>query len=293
MMLRKSKHIVDLLCTAAVLAPKRSNLPMGRWPLVLITVCVVGGGCRLAPRQDVVRVNAGPETPLESLFSGDYERATNALRKGKTAKALSLLTSIAERNPSHGPALNNLGLIYYEKRQLPLAAAHFSRATELMPSNPTPMNNLGMAFEAGGKVEDALSCYEQAYVLAPGSPQYLGNLVRLKIRLGLVDDLVIAQLEELAFIEDRPDWIDWVDEQLAIHFNPALERSGDDDYGALGRAGDPESRAVRDNKSRIIDLGLEGNDRADVGQGPGSLESLPVPSPRLPRRELELEPGQF
>ncbi|MEM8734783.1 MAG: tetratricopeptide repeat protein [Planctomycetota bacterium] len=295
-MLPSSVQIVEAIGTVESCSRTTDRRSQSRLIMLFMMLLGFACGCRITPRQDVVQVTAGPETPLESLFSTEYERATHALRKGKTAKALSLLTSIAEANPSHGPALNNLGLIYYEKRQLPLAAAHFSRASELMPSNPTPLNNLGMAYEAGGKVDDALACYEQAHALSPASPLYLGNLVRLKIRLGIVDDLVIAQLEELAFVDDRPDWIDWADEQLAIHFNPSLDRGGDGDLDGLNRSRDSADSSARGARSRIIDLGLEGSGD-DEGQGaewPGmgsaEAESLPVP---MPREGLQLQESPY
>ncbi|MEM9644874.1 MAG: hypothetical protein AAF989_07760, partial [Planctomycetota bacterium] len=60
--------------------------------------------------------------------------------------------------------------------------------------------------------------------LAPLNPVYLGNLIRTRIRLGETDESVVAQLQELRFIEQREDWILWIDRQLALELNPTLDR---------------------------------------------------------------------
>jgi hypothetical protein len=199
------------------------------------------------------------------------------MKKGKSDRALELFERVLRANPQHGRAYNNAGLIHYEKRKLQLAAAHFSRASELLPNNPTPINNLGMTLEAGGRVEEALAYYEEAHYFAPQVPLYLGNLLRLRIKLGMVDDWTIQQLRELSFIEDRPEWIRWVDRQLALTLNPALDRGPNPaDLNANRKPESAESEKQKfdfQDPAPILKLNRADNLRDET------LEALPVPAP--------------
>lgn len=232
-------------------------------------------GCQLSSNQEILRPDQIP--PLEHLNVSTYSRALTAMKKGKSDRALQLFERVLHANPHHGRAYNNAGLIYYEQRKLQLAAAHFLRTSELLPKNPTPLNNLGMTLEAGGRVDEALAYYEDAHSLAPGVPLYLGNLLRLRIKLGMVDDLTIQQLEELAFIEDRPEWIQWVDRQLALHLNPSLDRGPKPtDFNAVRKSQSAQSAKDEfefQDAAPILELNPANGIRDE------SLESLPVPAP--------------
>ncbi len=163
--------------------------------------------------------------------SGDSAKSNLHLNKGirlyqhgKLSHATVAFHQAIDTDPSNGSAHNNLGLAYYEQRKLFLAATHFDTAAKLRPEDPTPLNNLGMTMEAAGKGFEAMDYYHNAHELDPLNPMYLGNLVRTRIRLGDNDESVIGQLKELLFIEDRPDWIAWINEQLALDLNPYLDR---------------------------------------------------------------------
>src|SRR6056297_1396113 len=127
-------------------------------------------------------------------------------------------------NPLNAAAHNNLGLVRYDQHKLFLAATNFQDAAELRPNDPKPLNNLGMTLEAGGRGDEAMEYYSLAHRLDPINPLYLGNYVRTRIRLGENDPSVIAQLKELRFIEERPQWLAWIDRQLALELNPYLDR---------------------------------------------------------------------
>lgn len=179
-------------------------------------------GClRLAPKSDIIRISE-PDSSVAGQAA--FRLGMHAYRKGHIEHAITELDKAIRVNPRHGAAHNNLGLIYYQQRKLALAATHFDAAREVLPTDPTPLNNLGMTFEAGGRVMEALGYYQRASELAPENPLYLGNLVRARVRLGEHSEELIEELRYLAFIETRPDWLAWTDEQLAIAFNPMLDR---------------------------------------------------------------------
>ncbi|NND99085.1 MAG: tetratricopeptide repeat protein [Pirellulaceae bacterium] len=146
------------------------------------------------------------------------------LHNNRTKLAEQKFRQAVQANPGHGAAHNNLGLIHYRRRELVDAANEFQKAIEFMPDNPSPINSLGMTLEAAGKIDEAMELYRQANEFAPTNPLFLGNLVRAKIRTGHKDEYTIQQLQDLLVYETRHDWINWADEQLALHLNPVLDR---------------------------------------------------------------------
>jgi hypothetical protein len=195
---------------------------------------------------------------------------------GKCDLAESEFRQAIRANEGHGGAHNNLGLIYYNRRNLVKAAHHFGKAVEYTPDNPSPVNNLGMALEAGGRVSEAIELYRQAHQMAPANPLFLGNLVRAKVRMGDRDELVIQQLRDLAFCETRPEWIDWADEQLAIHLNPSLDR-GPQLSNGLGTDANTQTATSEFANSRNSNETAEGavligpHDVGDLYPQPGNM----------------------
>jgi TPR repeat len=166
-----------------------------------------------------------PATSESSGPSRSYEeKGIRLVDKAKWASASEAFEQAIALDRNNGSAHNNLGLAYYYQRKLALAAAEFELASGLLPEDPAPLNNLGMTLEAAGRGLESVEYYAQAHDLAPDKPLYLGNLVRNRIRLGDRDESVVEQLRELLFIETRPEWIEWVEDQLAIEQNPHLDR---------------------------------------------------------------------
>lgn len=183
--------------------------------------CFAVCGCAFRPDGNLVRVRA---SDLLGNGEAQYDHAMRAYRKGETEKARRGFERVLRHHPRHASAHNNLGLIYYDARQLIAAAEHFDVAIDLLPDSPVPLNNLGMTLEAGGRVDEAIGFYVQAHEINPENPLYLGNLLRARIRLGEQSPELIEDLRFLAFIETRPEWVTWVDEMLALRMNPMLDR---------------------------------------------------------------------
>ena len=188
---------------------------------MLLIANVVGCQSLVNRKSDIVHVVAEVDAAKKSHA---YKHGVKALQNGNYVKARQHFAKVVLEYPGSGAAFNNLGLACYELRQLPDAVRNFEAAIELLPNEPKSLNNLGLALEAGGKVFDALEYYQAASVLQPDNPIYLGNLVRAKLRLGESGLEVTTLLEDLAFIENRPEWLAWADEQLAIFNNAALDR---------------------------------------------------------------------
>jgi tetratricopeptide (TPR) repeat protein len=195
-----------------------------RWTkqiLSALTLCVAGCAAIRDSGCDEI-LSASGDSNLQSRIQ--HSKGVHLVEKGKIAHAASAFERAIALDQTNGSAHNNLGLVHYQQRQLSKAAAEFDVAIQLMPDNPTPLNNLGMTLEAAGRGFEAVDYYHQAHELDPENPLYLGNFVRTRIRLGDNDESLIAQLRELRFIETRPDWVVWIDDQLAIDLNPYLDR---------------------------------------------------------------------
>lgn len=214
-----------------------------------------------------------------------YRQAMHAYAKGNIAGAIEKFQLAIETDPNNGAAFNNLGLIYYEQRKLVLAANHFDRATELLPGHASPLNNLGMALEAGGRLQEAIELYEQANALEPDLPLYLGNLLRARIRLGERNEHITSQLQHLAFIETREEWVDWVDEQLALFQNPMLDRGPTPGDGLNQRRqseATPSSRMEKHEAEEILTPIVPAPvDPLELSPSVGA-EILPLPTPTPP-----------
>jgi tetratricopeptide (TPR) repeat protein len=142
-------------------------------------------------------------------------QGTEALAKGTHEKAESLFKDALIQDVDYGPAHNNLGRLYFDQGKNYLAAWEFEYATKVMPSRAEPYNNLGMVMERVGKMEQALEAYETAYTLCPNHPEIVGNLARACWCHDPGSPRVRELLEQLVFVDCRPEWVSWAKEQIA------------------------------------------------------------------------------
>lgn len=125
------------------------------------------------------------------------------------AKAEKLLREALSADLYHGPAHNNLGVIYLQQGKLYEAVGEFEWARKLMPGHPDPRLNLALTLERAGKTEDALAAYASALEVYPGHIQSTQGLARLQIRSGKADDGTPRFLEEIALRGEDERWRDW------------------------------------------------------------------------------------
>jgi Flp pilus assembly protein TadD len=103
----------------------------------------------------------------DDIDAGDLESAEARLRDALTADLY------------HGPAHNNLGVVFLEQGKLYEAAQEFEWAKKLLPSAPDPRVNLALVLESAGQEENALMAWESALDVAPGCLQAEAGLERL------------------------------------------------------------------------------------------------------------------
>lgn len=116
----------------------------------------------------------------------------------------------------HGPAHNNLGVVYLNKGKLYEAANEFEWARKLMPGHPDPRMNLALTLERAGRVNQALATYETALEVFPGHIPTMQALTRLQLRTRRTDDRTREYLEEIALRGSDTEWRDWAKKRLAL-----------------------------------------------------------------------------
>ena len=252
-----------------------------------MTVGGLAAGCAALPshRPDVVHI----DTSRNSLLAREANAEGICLLSSEdVALAKHKFEAAIRHDPSFAPAHNNLGQMAYTAGDMATAAAAFDAAIQINPNNPVPHNNLGLALENGGRPDDAVAEYAIAHQLQPDNPIFLGNLLRAQLKLTPYDESLVPRLRELRFLETRPDWKEWIDEQLAIRFNPYLDRGpSDPDLSELDDALSPSQPRRRDLSDSIIEA-VEELDAADAVPSPDESDAprLGVPSPLPPPSAL-------
>lgn len=69
--------------------------------------------------------------------------------------------------PHYPEAMNNLGTVYYEKKNYKAAEKLYRRALKSMPRSATFYNNLGAAYFAQGKFKQGFEAYRNAFAIDP------------------------------------------------------------------------------------------------------------------------------
>ena len=201
----------------------RSIASMRRVAVLLVAMVVSTVGCTALRDSGCDEILSIGSDGVEQSRS-QHLKGVRLFDHGKFQAAAEAFERAISLEYENGSAHNNLGLVYYQQRKLSDAAREFETAAQFLPDDATPWNNLGMTLEAAGRGLESVEYYQHAYELAPEKPLYLGNLVRTRIRLGENDESVIEQLKELLFIETRPDWVKWINDQLVLVMNPELDR---------------------------------------------------------------------
>lgn len=109
----------------------------------------------------------------------------------------------------HGPAHNNLGVVYLKQNNLYSAASEFEWARKLMPGHPDPRMNLAFTLERAGRTAEALETYRTALEVYPGHIQSVQALARLQVRSGKTDDKTAGYLEDIGLRGTTPEWRQW------------------------------------------------------------------------------------
>ncbi len=137
-----------------------------------------------------------------TLIESDPARAEQLLREALTADLF------------HGPAHNNLGVLYLGQGKLYEAAHEFEWAGKLMPGHPDPRMNLALTLERAGRYDEALDTYRTALEVYPNHLPTLQAVARLQLRHNLTDEQTRGYLKEIALQGESAEWREWAQAQL-------------------------------------------------------------------------------
>ncbi len=181
-------------------------------PLLALTCAAHLTACSSQRRGPYAPLIEQDRIPLEAqrlsaeageLMAGDPERAESLLRDALTFDLY------------HGPAHNNLGVLYLSQNLLYQAAGEFEWARKMMPAHPDPRLNLGIAMERAGRIDEALAAYRAALEVYPGHIASLQALFRTQFRNDRADDGTADALREIAMRGETEPWRSWARAQLA------------------------------------------------------------------------------
>jgi len=182
-----------------------------------ILIALVLVGCRAAPRGPYTVQPESARNPLEAQRL--TQEAVLALDRNPE-KAERLLREALTADLFHGPAHNNLGVIYLNRGELFEAAQEFEWARKLLPGLADPRLNLALTLERAGRIDDAIGEYRAALEVYPGHIQTLQAMTRCRVRYRPAeipdDPAVEADLREIALRGDSERWREWARERLAV-----------------------------------------------------------------------------
>ena len=136
------------------------------------------------------------------------------LIESEPEKAEALLHEALTADLYHGPAHNNLGVLYLKQGRLYEAAHEFEWARKLMPGHPDPRMNLAFTLEQAGRFDEALVTYTTALEVYPNHIPTMQALARLQLRHDLSDEHTRGYLEEIALRGQAAEWRNWARQQM-------------------------------------------------------------------------------
>src|SRR5712692_7039450 len=86
---------------------------------------------------------------------------------GRISKAFDCFTQSLKHDPRHFESHYNLGNLYFEVGDLPLAKVHYELASELAPSFPNVYFNLGLVHAVNGDFAAAIESFSKYKELTP------------------------------------------------------------------------------------------------------------------------------
>jgi Tfp pilus assembly protein PilF len=179
---------------------------------LVLASCTVLTSCASAP--------AGPYSPpteverdttkaerlsreAADLIPGDIDGAERLLREALTADLF------------HGPAHNNLGVVFLKQDKLYEAAQEFEWAKKLMPGAPDPRVNLALVWEAAGRTDDALGAYASALDVRPEYMPAVQGMAKLLVRERQSSDRLDGMLDDIALRSSDEAWRAWARAAIA------------------------------------------------------------------------------
>lgn len=163
---------------------------------------------------------AGPYQPMEeSARDARKADALNAeaaaIMNSKPDKAERLLRDALTADLYHGPAHNNLGVVFLRQGRLYEAASEFEWAARMIPGAADPRMNLALTLERAGRTSEALDTYGSALEVSPEHIATMQALARLQVRAGRADERTPRLLFDIAMRGESEQWREWARREMS------------------------------------------------------------------------------
>jgi predicted O-linked N-acetylglucosamine transferase (SPINDLY family) len=107
-----------------------------------------------------------------------FNEAIRLRSEGLLAEAAETFRKVIDANPTHLPAIMELGTTLYSQALMNDAALHFRAAIRLKPDLAVAHNNLGIILQEQGLTDEAIAAYRRALDLDPSYSMAHSNLLR-------------------------------------------------------------------------------------------------------------------
>ncbi len=174
-------------------------------------LCVALTACHTAP--------TGPYTRPDALVrnTSEAERLTELasdVARGNPEQAETFLRQALTADLYHGPAHNNLGVLFLNQGKLYDASVEFEWAHKLMPSNPDPRVNLALTLERAGRIGEAIDTYRAALEVSPEDIAATQGIASLTLRSGAANPSLDVWLKTIALRGEDDRWREWARQRL-------------------------------------------------------------------------------
>lgn len=137
------------------------------------------------------------------------QSAVAAIDSGDDLRGEKLLTQALTADLYHGPAHNNLGVLYLNQGKLYEAASEFEWARKLMPGHPDPRTNLAMTLERAGQIGSAMEEYRSALEVWPVYMPTIQAYARCQIKNGVPQEDLPQLIKQIALRGETEEWRQW------------------------------------------------------------------------------------
>ena len=107
--------------------------------------------------------------PFGTRFAEQFAEAQLLQQQGQLASARLIYEKILDAQPDHIDALNAMGVLAGQSKDLDGAIQYFDRAITVAPGNAGAHCNRGLALKQLNQPDAALACFDRAIALDPGS----------------------------------------------------------------------------------------------------------------------------
>jgi len=180
-----------------------------------VFVCIVAAAFAAAACSSRSHSPYAPQTEAARDSLKAQRLTQQAATESDPEKAEKLLREALTADIFHGPAHNNLGVLFLKLGRLYEAAQEFSWAQKTLPGHPDPRMNLALTLEKAGRTEEALTAYASALEVYTGHIPSVQAMTRLQLKSGRTDEKTRAMLEEIAFKGESEAWRTWARRQLS------------------------------------------------------------------------------